>query len=51
MACGKGLSRRPSPKKKGTFWWSCSDYPTCKQSYNDVKGKPDYSKPKSAAAA
>ena len=51
MACGKGLSRRPSPKKKGAFWWSCSDYPTCKQSYNDVKGKPDYSKPKSAAAA
>ena len=51
MSCGKGLSRRPSPKKKGAFWWSCSDYPTCKQSYNDVKGKPDYSKPKSAAAA
>jgi DNA topoisomerase-3 len=43
MACGKGLSRRPSPKKKGAFWWSCSGYPECKQSYNDAKGKPDYS--------
>jgi DNA topoisomerase-3 len=50
VACGAGLSRRPSPKKKGAFWWSCSGYPSCKQSYNDVKGKPDYSKPKSAAA-
>ena len=49
MACGSCLSRRPSPKKKGTFWWSCSDYPKCKQTYNDIKGKPDYSKGKAAA--
>ncbi|WP_229458105.1 toprim domain-containing protein [Massilia glaciei] len=26
-------------------------YPGCKQSYNDIKGKPDYSKPKAAAAS
>lgn len=43
-ACGKGLSRRPSAKKKGAFWWTCSGYPDCKQSYNDAKGKPDFSK-------
>jgi len=43
MACGNGLSRRPS-KKKGEFWWGCSNYPTCKQTYPDLKGKPDYGK-------
>lgn len=43
MACGAGLSRRPS-KKKGHFWWGCSNYPTCKQTYPDIKGRPDYSK-------
>jgi len=41
--CGKGLSRRPG-KNKGTFWWGCSGYPECKQTYPDIKGKPDYSK-------
>lgn len=46
MACGTGLSRRASTKKKGMFWWGCSNYPTCKQTYPDIKGKPDYSKPK-----
>ncbi len=43
MACGGGLSRRPS-KKKGQFWWGCSHFPTCKQTYPDRKGRPDYSK-------
>lgn len=43
MACGSGLSRRPS-KKKGQFWWGCSNFPTCKQTYPDLKGRPDYSK-------
>lgn len=43
MACGCGLSRRAS-KKKGGYWWGCSNYPACKQTYFDVKGKPDYSK-------
>lgn len=44
MSCGAGLSRRPLPKKKGHFWWGCSNYPTCKQTYPDVKGRPNYSK-------
>lgn len=42
-ACGAGMSRRPG-KVKGKFWWGCSNYPTCKQTYPDVKGRPDYSK-------
>lgn len=46
MACSSGLSRRASTKKKGMFWWGCSNYPTCTQTYPDIKGKPDYSKPK-----
>lgn len=46
-ACSHGLSRREVTKKKGTYWWGCSNYPTCKMSYPDLKGKPDYSKPKS----
>lgn len=44
MTCGKGLVRRPSRKKKNSFWWSCSGYPDCKQTYFDANGKPDYSK-------
>jgi DNA topoisomerase-3 len=50
MACGTGLSRRPS-KKKGVFWWGCSNYPTCKQTYPDLKGRPDYSKGRNGLAA
>jgi DNA topoisomerase-3 len=49
LACGSGLSRRPSAKKKGSFWWSCSGYPNCKQTYFDLKGKPDYSRAKDAS--
>ncbi|HEY1348415.1 MAG TPA: DNA topoisomerase 3 [Ktedonobacteraceae bacterium] len=41
LVCGKGLVRRPG-KKKGTFWWGCSGFPACKQTYPDAKGKPDY---------
>jgi DNA topoisomerase III len=44
MACSAGLSRRASAKKKGSFWWGCSAYPNCKQTYPDLRGKPDYSK-------
>jgi DNA topoisomerase-3 len=44
MACSNGLTRRASAKKKGMFWWGCSNYPTCKQTYPDSKGRPDYSK-------
>ncbi|MEC4748591.1 DNA topoisomerase 3 [Methylomicrobium sp. Wu6] len=43
MACGSGLSRRPS-KKKGHYWWGCSKFPACNQTYPDLKGHPDYSK-------
>ncbi|MFA7523158.1 MAG: DNA topoisomerase III [Halothiobacillaceae bacterium] len=50
MACGAGLSRRPS-KKKGHFWWGCSNYPTCKQTYPDIKGRPDYSKGRNEPAS
>ena len=46
MACGTGLSRRASTKKKGMFWWGCSNYPACEKTYPDLKGKPDYSKGK-----
>lgn len=35
--CDKGLIRRPG--KKG-FWWSCSGYPQCTQTYPDMKGAP-----------
>jgi len=48
MACGSGLIRRPAAKKKNAFWWSCSGYPECKQTYFDANGKPDYSKGKAA---
>ena len=44
MTCSAGLSRRTSTKKKGSYWWGCSNYPECKQTYPDFKGKPDYSK-------
>ncbi len=43
MTCGKGLSRRPG-KRKGSFWWGCSGFPGCRQTYPDLKGRPDYGK-------
>lgn len=46
--CGKGLIRRPG-KKRGQFWWGCSGFPACKQTYPDVRGAPDYSKSKGQA--
>lgn len=42
LVCGKPLSRRKG-KKKG-FFWGCLNYPTCKTTYPDKKGKPDYAK-------
>lgn len=48
-ACSSGLSRRPT-KKKGKFWWGCSNYPTCKMTYPDVKGRPDFNKARDGAA-
>lgn len=47
MSCGKGLIRRTSTRgKKKSAFWGCSGFPDCKQSYPDLKGKPNYSKPK-----
>lgn len=45
-SCGKGLIRRESQKKKGTFWWGCSGWSECRWTYPDSKGKPDLSKGK-----
>ncbi|MDF7677045.1 DNA topoisomerase 3 [Neisseriaceae bacterium ESL0693] len=47
--CGTGLSRRPT-KKKGHFWWGCCNYPACKQTYPDLKGRPDYNKGRNGSA-
>ncbi|EAT5352691.1 DNA topoisomerase III [Salmonella enterica] len=44
--CGKGLIRRAS--KKSGYFWSCSGYPTCKESYPDIKGSPNYNPVKRA---
>lgn len=44
--CGAGLIRRPT-KEKGKYFWGCSGYPKCKQTYQDLKSRPDYS-PKKA---
>ena len=41
--CNKGLIRRQG-KKKGSYWWGCSGYPDCKQTYFDQKGSPQYEK-------
>ena len=37
--CSKPLIKRPSKKGKG-FWWGCSGFPGCKQTYFDEGGKP-----------
>lgn len=47
MSCGHGLIRMKG-KKKGDYWWRCSNYPECDQTYRESKnpkmwGKPDYS--------
>lgn len=47
QSCSKNLIRRKG--KKG-HWWSCSGYPECKQTYRDMKGKPNY-QPKETANA
>lgn len=41
--CGKGLCRRHGNKRA---WWSCSAYPSCKQTYPDIKGKPNFNQRK-----
>ena len=40
-ACNHGLVKKPS-KWKGRYWWSCSNYPSCNQSYKDVNSQPEY---------
>ena len=42
--CGKGLVRRESSKKKGTFWWGCSGFPSCKEMFMDQNGEPKFNK-------
>lgn len=39
--CGSPLVRRPSKKKRGAYWWSCSGFPQCKSTFFDNKGRPD----------
>lgn len=36
--CGSEMVRRPG--KSGGHWWACSGYPNCKQTMDDLKGKP-----------
>ncbi|MBR3050801.1 MAG: DNA topoisomerase III [Selenomonadaceae bacterium] len=38
-ACGKVMVRR---KGKNGFFWGCSNYPECKTTARDNKGKPDF---------
>lgn len=42
-ACKNSLIRR---KGKFGYFWGCSDYPTCKENYKDIKGKPFLDKKK-----
>ena len=37
--CGKAMIRR---KGKNGFFWGCSNYPDCKMTARDSKGKPDF---------
>lgn len=39
-SCQQPLIRKPSVKKKGAYFWSCSGYPNCDKSYSDANGKP-----------
>ena len=41
-ACAAPLVRRPSAKHKGRFWWSCSGYPGCKQTFLDRNNAPAF---------
>jgi len=41
LICGKGLVRRPG-KEEGTFFWGCSGYPGCRNTYPDHHGKPKF---------
>ena len=49
-ACGKPLVKRESKKKgkggKNNYWWGCSGFPKCKQTYFDDNGKPQFTEKK-----
>ena len=38
--CGAGLIRRESTKKPGAFWWGCSGFPKCENTWFDNDGHP-----------
>lgn len=39
--CGRGLVRRKSPKgKKRGYFWGCSGFPECRETYRDRRGAP-----------
>lgn len=42
-SCQNKLLRRQSPKG---YWWSCSGYPECRETWPDLKGKPNDSQKK-----
>ncbi|NDY71826.1 DNA topoisomerase III [Desulfobacter hydrogenophilus] len=46
QACGKPLVKRESKKKgkggKKNYWWGCSGFPECRQTYFDDNGKPQF---------
>lgn len=39
--CSSALIRRKNSSKGKGFWWGCSGYPDCTQTYPDKRGKPD----------
>ena len=41
QTCGAGLIRRPA-KEAGKFFWGCSAYPKCRDTYSDLDGSPNY---------
>ncbi len=41
LICGQGLVRRPC-KEEGKFFWGCSGYPACRNTYPDHDGKPKF---------
>ncbi len=44
-SCQKALIRRPSKKDKNKFWYGCSGFPECKNTFLEVNGKPSTDKP------
>nr|WP_319491600.1 DNA topoisomerase III [uncultured Desulfobacter sp.] len=48
QACGKPLIRREAKKKgkggKKNYWWGCSGFPDCRETYFDNNGQPKFKK-------